>query len=78
MWATSIQPPARPLSTPPAPAVPPPGYAQNLGIRAQSVDQRGDSDLQAGAGDSIRHRRGETRGYGSSARWAHGTREADR
>jgi hypothetical protein len=33
-------------------------------------------DLQAGAGDSVRHRRPETRGYGSSARWAH-SREAD-
>lgn len=35
------------------------------------------ADLQAGAGDSVRHRRGETRGDGSSARWAH-NREADR
>jgi hypothetical protein len=41
-------------------------------------DQRAvQGDLQAGAGDSIRHRRDETRGYGSSARWAH-SREADR
>ena len=42
-------------------------------------DQRAvQADLQAGAGDSVRHRPSETRGYGSSARWAHGTREADR
>ena len=42
-------------------------------------DQRAvQADLQAGAGDSPRHRRAETRGYGSSARWSHGTREADR
>ena len=41
-------------------------------------DQRAvQADLQAGAGDSSRHRRDETRGYGSSARWAH-SREADR
>jgi Protein of unknown function (DUF3072) len=41
-------------------------------------DQRAvQADLQAGAGDSSRHRQGETRGYGSSARWAH-SREADR
>jgi hypothetical protein len=41
-------------------------------------DQRAvQADLQAGAGDSVRHRRPETRGYGSSARWAH-RREADR
>ena len=40
-------------------------------------DQRAvQADLQAGAGDS--HRCGETRRYGSSARWAHGTRETDR
>ena len=42
-------------------------------------DQRAvQADLQTGTGDSVRHRRAETRGYGSSARWAHGTREADR
>ena len=36
-------------------------------------DQRAvQADLQAGARDSVRHRRAETRGYGSSARWAHG------
>jgi hypothetical protein len=49
--------------------------------RADRVrDQRAvQADLQAGAGDSIRHRRrGETRGYGSSARWAHSSRVADR
>jgi hypothetical protein len=36
------------------------------------------SDLQAGAGDSVRHRRCDARGYGSSARWAHASREAER
>jgi hypothetical protein len=42
-------------------------------------DQRAvQADLQAGAGDSVRHGRAETRGYGSNARWAHGTRETDR
>ena len=35
-------------------------------------DQRAvQADLQAGAGDSVRHNRAETRGYGTSARWAH-------
>jgi hypothetical protein len=29
------------------------------------------ADLQAGAGDSVRHRAGEISGYGSRARWAH-------
>ena len=43
-------------------------------IREQRAVQ---ADLQAGAGDSVRHQRAETRGYGSSARWAH-AREADR
>jgi hypothetical protein len=42
-------------------------------------DQRAvQADLQAGASDSVRHGRGETRGYGSSARWAHVDRETDR
>ena len=42
-------------------------------------DQRAvQADLQAGVGDSVRHTRAETRGYGSSARWAHGARETDR
>ena len=42
-------------------------------------DQRAvQADLQAGVGDSVRHRRAETRGYGSNARWAHGSQEADR
>ena len=42
-------------------------------------DQRAvQADLQAGAGDSVRHGRDETRGYGSSARWAHGARETER
>jgi hypothetical protein len=36
------------------------------------------ADVQGGAGDSVRHQAGETRGFGSSARWAHGTREAKR
>jgi hypothetical protein len=41
-------------------------------------DQRAvQADLQTGAGDSVRHHRGETRGYGSSARWEH-SMEADR
>ena len=45
----------------------------------RSRDQRAvQADLQAGAGDSVRHGRAETRGHGSSARWAHGTRETDR
>jgi hypothetical protein len=40
-------------------------------------DQRAvQADLQAGAGDSSRHRRDETRGYGASAHWAH-SRKAD-
>jgi hypothetical protein len=48
--------------------------------RAERIrDQRAvQADLRAGADDSVRHRRAETRGYGSSARWAHGTRESDR
>ena len=37
-------------------------------VREQQAVQ---ADLQAGAGDGVRHRRDETRGYGSSARWAH-------
>lgn len=42
-------------------------------------DQRAvQADLQVGAGDTVRHSRHETRGYGSSARWAHGARETDR
>jgi Protein of unknown function (DUF3072) len=42
-------------------------------------DQRAvQADMQAGAGDSVRHGRADTRGYGSSARWAHGTRETGR
>jgi hypothetical protein len=42
-------------------------------------DQRAvQADLQAGVGDSVRHGRADTRGYGSSARWAHGARETDR
>ena len=42
-------------------------------------DQRAvQADLQAGAGDSVRHDRTETCGYGSGARWAHGTRKTDR
>ena len=44
-------------------------------IRDQRVVQ---ADLQAGAGDSVRHGRDETRGYGSSARWAHRAPEAGR
>jgi hypothetical protein len=41
-------------------------------------DQRAvQADLQTSTGDSVRHRRPETRGYGSSARWAH-SREANR
>ena len=35
-------------------------------------DQRNvQADLQTGAGDSVRHRAGETSGYGSNARWTH-------
>jgi hypothetical protein len=37
-------------------------------IRDQRTVQ---ADLQAGAGDSVRHTRRETSGYGSAARWAH-------
>ena len=44
-------------------------------IRDQPAVQ---ADLQAGAGDSVRHGRSDTRGWGSSARWAHGARETDR
>ncbi len=41
-------------------------------------DQRAvEDDLQAGVGDSVRHRAGDTTGYGSTARWAHGRPEAD-
>src|SRR4051794_31604303 len=43
-------------------------------IREQRAVQ---ADLQAGARDSVRHRPGETIGYGSSARWAH-SRETQR
>jgi hypothetical protein len=35
------------------------------------------ADLQDGVGDSVRHRAGETTGYGSSARWAN-SKEAER
>jgi hypothetical protein len=37
-------------------------------IREQRAVQ---ADLQAGAGDSVRHGRGETCGYGSNCRWSH-------
>jgi len=56
-------------------------------LEARARDSRADrirdqravqADLQAGAGDSVRHDRTETRGYGSGARWAHGARETDR
>src|SRR3954463_14247202 len=43
-------------------------------IREQRAVQ---ADLQAGARDSVRPRRDETRGYGASAHWTH-NREADR
>jgi hypothetical protein len=35
------------------------------------------ADAQAGAGDSVRHQPRETRGFRSSARWAHGTPGTD-
>jgi hypothetical protein len=42
-------------------------------------DQRAVQDyLQAGVGDSVRHRAGEATGYGSTARWAHGRPETER
>jgi hypothetical protein len=44
-------------------------------IRDQRAVQAG---LLAGARDSVRHRRADTRGYGSSARWAHGTQDTGR
>lgn len=56
-------------------------------LRGQSKDRRVDqnrdrqavqADLQAGAGDSVRHQVDETTGYGPSARWTHGTTEAGR
>jgi hypothetical protein len=51
--------------------------------RSSRADQLRDrkavqADGQAGAGDSVRHHPGETRGFGSSARWAHGTPGRDR
>ena len=42
------------------------------GERARERAQVQD-DLQRGRGDAVRHRSGETSGYGSSARWAHHT-----
>ena len=44
-------------------------------IREQRAVQ---ADLHTGIGDSVRHHVGETTGYGSTARWAHGRPEADR
>lgn len=48
--------------------------------RADRIRDQGSvqADLQAGAGDSVRHHQAETRGYGSTARWAHGARETER
>ena len=60
--------------------------AKSSASKAAARDRRADrirdqravqADLQAGAGDSVRHHRGETRGYSSNARWAHGAREMD-
>jgi hypothetical protein len=54
------------------------GRARNPGADC-SRDQRAvQADLQAGGGDSVRHDRDETRGYGSSARWAHSALETER
>ena len=36
------------------------------------------NDLQAGAGDAVRHHRSDTTGYGSRARWARGGEEPGR
>ena len=56
-------------------------------LEARARDRRADrirdqravqADLQAGAGDNVRHTRADTRGYGSGASWAHGARETDR
>lgn len=52
-------------------------------IRDARADQARDrhavqSDLQRGAGDSVRHHAGETTGYGSTARWARGAHETQR
>lgn len=55
-------------------------------LERRDRDRRGDrvreqravqGDIQAGVGDSVRHRAGETTGYGSSARWAN-SGEGDR
>ena len=51
-------------------------------LRSRGRDRRADrardhqavqADLQAGAGDAVRHQPAETTGYGSSARWTHRT-----
>lgn len=34
------------------------------------------ADVQAGRGDAVRHRRGDTVGYGAEARWSHNGGEA--
>ena len=48
---------------------------QPASTRADRAPERNQvqDDLQRGRGDAVRHRAGETSGYGSSARWAHGT-----
>lgn len=45
--------------------------AADTGADAARERQNVVADLQAGRGDAVRHRRRETAGYGSEARWAH-------